>query len=212
MKCRNCLSGLLFAFIVNGLSTPGFAQPQGPSAGLVPWEYVNETIRSVSRQVMGMEFSVNVNIVAPLSELGACHDDAFDGRLETEIRWYNPDDETGRMMLNMLKDMNGIDQEKESFKNESGFNPGDAREESFAGGTLWVVDKNTPCVNEITGPTGKTEYNTHARYFQFSGTTLIKIEVQGMNNPAKTKEIIMKMIELADGFDYAALKATVGQD
>ncbi|NTW24124.1 MAG: hypothetical protein HGA37_05445 [Lentimicrobium sp.] len=212
MKNRSFVICLLMPLIFNGFLNSGYAQTKGLTDGLVPWDYVNQTVRKVSKQVMGIESSVNVNIVVPLNEYNGCQEDAFDGRMDADIRWYNTGDETGSIMLKMLKDMDGIAQDMESFKNKSGFEVSEAKEEDFAGGTLWMIDSNKPCINEITGPTGKTVYNTHIRYFLFTGTTIVKIEIQGLNNPGKTKEILTKTLGLINDFDFSALKSSVGPD
>jgi hypothetical protein len=212
MKNRSFVISLLMTVVFNGFLIFSYAQTKGLTDGLVPWDYVNQTVRKVSKQVMGIESSVNVNIVVPLNEYNGCQEDAFDGRMDVDIRWYNTSDETGRIMLNMLKDLNGIEQDKESFINQSGFEINEAKEEDFAGGTLWMIDANKPCINEMTGPTGKTVYNTHIRYFLFTGTTIVKIEIQGLNNPGKTKEILTKTLGLISDFDFSALKSSVGPD
>ena len=212
MKSKSIPVCLLMTVVLSCFLNLSYGQTRGLTDGLVPWDYVNQTVRKVSKQVMGIESSVNVNMVVPLNEYNGCQEEAFDGRMDTDIRWYNTGDETGKIMLKMLKDMDGIAQDMESFKNQSGFEISEASEEDFAGGTLWMIDTNKPCINSMTGPTGKTVFTTHIRYFLFTGTTIIKIEIQGCNNPGKTKEILTKTLGLIHDFDFSALKSTVGPD
>ncbi|MBK6966860.1 MAG: hypothetical protein IPH20_23905 [Bacteroidales bacterium] len=179
---------------------------------LIPWQYVNQTVSKASKMVMGMESNVTVTLVAQLNDYNACRTDSYDGRLDAEVRWYNSADETGVFMLNMLKDMNGIEQEKENFRQQSGFEPELVKELEWMGGTLWFTENKNACVNEISGPTGVTRYITRARFFLFNGTAMIKIKIEGQNNSEKTKEILAKTLELVNGFDFSSLKNVVGSE
>lgn len=196
------------AFLILLSSITLSAQTAQGIDALIPAEYVNKSMGSVSKQVMGLESNVNVIIIAPLTELNSCRNNSGDGRIDVMIKWYNEADETGRFMLNMITDYNGIEQEKQSFLGQSGFYADEARFEEWESGNLWFTEVKKPCVNEISGPTGKTEFNTHARYFRFTGHAFIEIDINGRNSLAHTKEILKNMLLKIASFDFSALKNT----
>ncbi|MBK6347090.1 MAG: hypothetical protein IPF68_14390 [Bacteroidales bacterium] len=188
------------------------AQSLSAADKLIPWDYVSQGTRKPGKTVMGIESSVNLSIVAALNENNACFKGARDGRLDLNIHWFNAADETGAFMLKMMKDMNGVGQEKDNFQMKDNSGAGEVKTEEWSGGTLWYEENQRPCVNEISGPTGITEVSAHARFFLFNGAAIIKIEVGGMNNVATTKEIIAKTLELINGFDFSVLKNANGSE
>ncbi len=196
----------LYLLVTGLLSLSGFAQPTKSIELLIPMSDVNQKISKVRKQIMGIESFVNVGIIADINDYNACSDESISaGGVSLKISWYNTNDETGKYMVSTLKDLNGINQEMNSFKNESGFNVNEAKEEDYQGGKLWIITKQKECVNEITGPTGKTEYFTHLRFFVFNGTAMIKIELKGFSKSVKMKEMLGKMIQEANKFDYSTL-------
>ena len=184
------------------------AQPAAGIDALIPAEFVNKSMGSVSKQVMGLESNVNVVIIAPLTEVNACSSKSGDGRLDAMIKWYNKADETGQFMLSMITDYHGIEQEKQSFLGQSGFNADEARLEEWESGSLWFTEVKKTCMNEISGPTGKTEISTHARYFRFTGNTFVEIDIYGYNSLSRTKEILKNMLQKIAAFDFSTLKST----
>lgn len=171
---------------------------------LVPWDYITESVSKNSGVIMGIESYVKVSISADILDTDACTSESISSNgLSMDYMWFNTNDETGKMMLKMHSDLNGIEQEKENFKLD------DATEEEFMGGTLWVIASSKDCINEISGPTGKTEYNTRMRYFGFNGTTIAKIEVHCECKPDKVKQIIKNTLQLSNEFDFSVLKNTV---
>lgn len=179
---------------------------------LIPYDYVNQTFKKPMKMIMGIGSSVNINIVADLDDTDACQPNSIStSGLKMDIAWYNTNDETGKMMLSMLKDLGAVEQNMESFKQESGFEISEAREEEFLGGKLWIITSQKPCINEITGPTGKTEYATHTRFFLFNGTTIVKIEIEFLGKPDIAKEMLGKIITNLGKFDFSLYKNVISQ-
>jgi len=206
------MKAIIFGLLILIATSSTSAQSLSAADKLIPWNYVNQTIRKANKTVMGIESSVNLSIVAALTENNACRKGANDGRLDVNIQWFNAADETGAFMLQMMKDMNGVGQVKDDFQMKGSSSAGELKTEEWSGGTLWYEENQRPCVNEISGPTGITEVSVHARFFQFNGSAIIKIEVGGMNNVATTKEIIAKTLELINGFDFSVLKNVSGSE
>jgi len=206
------MKSIIFCLFMLMAVTGTSAQSLSAADKLIPWDYVSQSLRKANKTVMGMESSVNLSIVAALTENNACGKVANDGRLDVNIHWFNASDETGAFMLQMMKDMNGVGQEKDNFQMKGKSGAGEVKTEEWSGGTLWYEENQRACVNEISGPTGITEVSTHARFFQFNGAAIIKIEVGGMNNVATTKEIIAKTLELINGFDFSVLKNLSGSE
>ena len=49
----------------------------------------------------------------------------------------------------------------------------------LAGGSLVIQGKSAECINTISGPTGRTEYSTNAKFFIYTGSALAKISFTG---------------------------------
>lgn len=179
---------------------------------LIPYDYVNQSFKKPIKMIVGIGSSVNINIVADLEDTDACQPNTIStSGLKMDIAWYNTNDETGKMMLSMLKDLGAIEQNMESFKAESGLEISEAKEENFSGGKLWITSSQKPCINEITGPTGQTQYNTHLRYFLFNGTTIVKIEIELLGKPDIAKEILSKIMANLGKFDFSLYKNVMSQ-
>ena len=125
---------------------------------LIPMEIVDER-GGIHKTVGGIGFNVRVSINAGIKFLDGCSDESY-GSLGVEIIWYDANDETGKYTLQMMKDLGAVKQDRQSFLGQ-----GDIQE--FAGGNIVLSSSNKACVNEITGPTGKIEYYTDAKYFSF---------------------------------------------
>ncbi len=72
---------------------------------LVPIDLVDQR-SSVNKTVGGIGSSVNISIVAGIKYLDACSNEESFGDLKIEVTWHNANDETGKYMLQMMKDMN----------------------------------------------------------------------------------------------------------
>lgn len=205
---KTIVSSVILLFVAAGSA----AQSVAAADKLIPWAYVSQHMRKASKTVLGTESSVNVSIVARLTESDACLKGTNDGRLDINIQWFNAGDEAGAMMLQMMQDLNGILQEKERFQLKEESDDSGVVEEEWLGGTLWYQVKQRPCINEISGPTGVTQTSTHARFFMFNGSAIIKIESGGKNSLSFTKEVISTTLELINGFDFSTLKNLYGSE
>lgn len=202
----------LLIVILTCLSFNTQAQDNKEIDKLIPYDYVNQSFKKPMKMIAGIGASVNINIVADLDDTDACQPKSIStAGLKMDIAWYNTNDETGKMMLSMLKDLGAIEQNMEAFKRESGFDISDAKEETLYGGKLWTTSSQKPCINEITGPTGQTQYNTHLRYFLFNGTTIAKIEIEFLGKPDIAKEILSKIIANLGKFDFSLYKNVMSQ-
>jgi hypothetical protein len=202
----------IFVVLLTCLSFGVHAQDNKEIDNLIPFDYVNQTFKKPMKMIMGIGSSVNINIVADLDDTDACQPNSIStAGLKMDLAWYNPNDETGKMMLSMLKDLGAIEQNMESFKQESGFEISEAREEEFSGGKLWIITSQKPCINEISGPTGITQYNTHLRYFLFNGTTITKIEIEFLGKPDVAKEMLGKMVTNLGKFNFSMYKNVIYQ-
>lgn len=159
---------------------------------------------------MGIESFANISLIASINDYDACSDNSVSSKgLKVSIAWYNTNDETGSFMLSTLKNLDGINQDMNSFKNESGFDVSKAKETTIEGGKLWIISTQKECVNEITGPTGKTEYQTQLRCFLFNGVYTLKIDLHGLSKPEKMNEMMYYIINEASKFDFSTLKNVV---
>jgi hypothetical protein len=115
-------------------------------------------------------------------------------------------------MLQLLKDMDGINQQMNEFKNSSGMDVSEAKESDFMGGKLWIISTQNECVNEISGPTGVTAYESSGRYFLFNGSTILKLDISCACKPDKLKGMIRHLVEKTGQFDFSSLKNTTAQE
>jgi hypothetical protein len=170
---------------------------------LIPMDLVDERSETY-KTVMGIGSGVNISIVAGIKYIDACSNADF-GNLKVEITWHNANDETGKYMLQMMKEMNVAEQDKKNF-----LNTGSAGKiEDFSGGTLKIYSDNKACVNEITGSTGKVEHSTEARYFSFKGSTILKITFLNKIKPETAKNIISKIADDVAKFDFSVYSNTI---
>ena len=197
---------LIFAIIV---SLPCYSQAPNVE-NILPNNDVNRTIRKIGYTVMGIGSTVHVDINCDINNYSSCNNDNILGRLDVEVNWYNTNDETGKMMLQMIKDLQTIPQEMADFKTSSGFEMMDqAKEVSIDGGKYWIYTKQKPCINEISGPTGKTEHQTQIRCYIFDGIKIIKIDLKGFFEAEKAKEIMQETDQNIKKFDFSTLSNVV---
>ena len=179
------------------------AQNTSNAESLLPMGDVNQKIRKVQQMVSDLGMMIRIEVNADLNSYNSCTNGPEPaGRVDMELTWYNTNDETGKYMLQMLKDLNGIEQMKEAFKNSSGMEIEEATEEAFLGGTLWTIANQNECVNEITGPTGVTAYQTLSRFFLFKGSAIFQIDVDWACKPAKAKELLGYIVDKSGSFNY----------
>lgn len=198
---------LLTAVMLAGICGPVVkAQVTKALNSLVPTDLVDKR-SSIFKAVSGIGSSVNINMGAGLKYVDACSDSDF-GNLKIDITWHNANDETGKVMLQMMEQMNVAEQDKETFlKGDKG-----AKRQDFAGGSLEILSSNKPCVNEISGPTGKTQYSTEAKYFSFKNNTVLKITLNNKMKPETAKNVISKIADDVAKFDFSVYSNTVASE
>jgi hypothetical protein len=180
---------------------------------LLPMNHVNQHFGKVRKVVGGIGSMLHIDIVADLNSYEACYNGPEPGGfLNAEFNWYNSNDETGKFMLQLLKDMDGINQQMNEFKNSSGMDVSEAKESDFMGGKLWTISTQNECVNELSGPTGVTAYESSGRYFLFNRNTILKIDLTCACKPDKIIEIIKHIVEKTGQFDFSSLKNTTAQE
>ncbi len=184
---------------------PVFAQSANVET-ILPTKDVNQNIREIAYSIMGIGSTVHVDLTCDLNNYSACHSDIGFGRLDIEIDWYNANDETGKFMLNLIKDMEMIPQQMADFKSSSGFERKEqAKEVSTEGGKYWIFTEQTQCINELTGPTGVTQHHTRIGSYIFDGIKIIKLDISGYFTSDKGKEIMMETVQNIKKFDFSAL-------
>ncbi len=198
MKFRTILILLLIVTASAALK----AQSLKDLNNIIPMDLVDSRSK-VDKTVMGIGASVHVTIAASIKSVDACSKADF-GHLKVEINWYNGNDETGKVMLQMMKDMNGADQEKESFLKQSK----EGKAENLAKGTVKIESSKKECRDAITGPTGEWEYTTNAWYFSFSDNRIIKIVFTDKIKPEAAKKIIANIALEATKFNFSRYAAT----
>lgn len=187
------------------------SQAQSPQnvETLLPMDHVNQQFRKVHNMVAELGSMTHIDLIADLNSYNACYNGPEPGGvLHAEFIWYNSNDETGKFMLQLLKDMDGINQQMNEFKNSSGMDVSEANESDFMGGKLWTISTQKECVNEISGNTGVTAYQSSARYFLFNGTTILKLDISCACKPDKVKEMISFMAAKTGQFDFASVKSS----
>lgn len=200
------MKSLILAIFAFGATLFCPAQNTSNAESLLPMGDVNQKIRKVQQMVSDLGMMVRIEVNADLNSYNSCNNGPEPaGRVDLELTWYNTNDETGKYMLQMLKDLNGIEQMKESFKHSSGMEIEKAKEEEFMGGTLWIIANQNECVNEITGPTGVTAYQTIARYFLFQDSVIFQIDIDWACKQAKAKEMISYIVEKSKQFNFIVI-------
>ncbi|KAF0200093.1 MAG: hypothetical protein FD170_3777 [Bacteroidetes bacterium] len=187
------------------------SQAQSPQnvETLLPMDHVNQQFRKVHNMVAELGSMTHIDLIADLNSYNACYNGPEPGGvMHAEFIWYNSNDETGKFMLQLLKDMDGINQQMNEFKNSSGMDVSEANESDFMGGKLWTISTQKECVNEISGNTGVTSYQSSARYFLFNGTTILKLDISCACKPDKVKEMISFMAAKTGQFDFASVKSS----
>ncbi len=175
----------------------------------VPAEMVDAR-SSVFKNVMGIGSFVQASVNAGIKNADACSDSDY-GNLHIDISWYNESDEGGKVMLQMMRDMNGIESQKDDFFHSGSFDPDQSVSEDLAGGTLLYVTHAKPCINTISGPTGQTEHSTEARFFAFFEDRVITVDLSAKIKPETARNLIIRIAEKANNFDFSSYKSVVAQ-
>lgn len=201
----------VLVLLLAGMLSNTNAQMHKAANKLIPLELADRRGGPVSRIITGIDASVNIAVTSGIKYQNACQDNDA-GKYKGEFIWYDANNETGKFLLQMVSQLNAVEQDKASFFAQSGFDMKKAKTEDFAGGTLCIIEESKPCVNEISGPTGKTEYISHARYFGFTGSTMIKIDFYSKVKSETVKSTIAKIMEEARKFDFSIFKTAMIQE
>jgi hypothetical protein len=161
--------------------------------------------KPVGKMITGIGAGVNITIISGIKHLEACSDADF-GTYKIELIWYDANDEIGKYMLNIMKDLKTNMQDRKSFFNTSTFDLKSAKQEDWEGGQLKYIANIKDCINSITGPTGKKEFTTKLKYFGLFENTTVKIDFDSKMKPETAKLHISKILEEVRGFDYSKYK------
>lgn len=193
-------------FMLVGLVHIVHAQKTNALNSIVPSEIIDSRAR-LHKSVGGIEASVHVSMVTGVKNLDACSDADY-GKLDIDITWYNANNETGKVLLNMMKQLNAVDQDMQHFL--AGVENG--KSEEFIKGTLIWSGTSVACVNEISGPTGKTSYATKAKYFAFFGNRMIKISMDAGLKPETIKKVLSTIVTGIEKFDFSMYSSTIADE
>jgi len=211
MKTSNLsLKSILLLFTAL-LYTASYAQNTKALNVLIPMSIADKRGGPISKSVGGIDAMVNITVNCGIQYLDGCSDEAA-GTYKGEFNWYDSNNETGKFLFDMVKQPANIEQEKKRFFEQGSFELSKAKMEEVAGGQLYYITESTPCVNEMTGATGKTGYFTQAKFYAFSGNLIIKIDFTSKIKPETVKTTIAKLVEEAKKFDFAVYKTTVIQE
>jgi hypothetical protein len=182
-----------------------FSQNTKSIEAILPMKDIDQTIDKMYYLPANMGFMAHVDVSASLVNYDDCSDHGqTQGGLKIQIDWYNINDETGKMMADMVK--GDISNVMNNFKNSSGFeNLSKAVESDIKGGKMWIYTSQKPCVNEITGPTGETEYFTQIRAFVFTGNKLLKIDLMSKSHPSTLEQSLRFFLDQSENFDFSTL-------
>jgi hypothetical protein len=197
------LKMLLVLFCISMLYSSLKAQTTKELNQILPMD-LKDKRADIYKTIDGMGFMVRADIHFPIQNIDACDPQVDYGELNLELIWYDLSDETAKYMLDMRKQLGGIDEEKQNFLGK-----GDT--EDFAGGSLRLNSGTKACINEITGSTGKIGYQTDAFYYCFTGTTFIKLSISSAIKPETIKSTINKIVEETRKFDFSVYKSINSQ-
>jgi hypothetical protein len=186
---------------------PLFAQNNQKVEDLLPMKDIDQSISKIYSQVSNLGFQNHVDINADLKTYDDCIWNNQQGRMKIQIDWYNTNDETGKMIADMIK--GDIPDLMKSFLYSSFSDQmkiDQAKEEIIKGGKLLVYSKNTQCVNEIAGPNGETQYFTAIRAFVFTGSLKMEISLYSYTKADALKQTLNEIIKKAESFDFSSLK------
>ncbi len=197
----------LFALILAySVSHVVYAQPKNNIEDILPMTDVDQTQEKLQVTTTNMEMMVHADVNGSLVNYDNCsRTDRNQGGLKIQIDWYNTNDETGKMMADMVKvDILSV---SKAFSTSSGFeNFNEAVERDINGGKMWVYTRNKACVNEITGATGEIEHFTQIRAFVFTGNKVLKIDLHAKTKAVTLEQTLQYILEKSETFDFSAIQ------
>ena len=156
---------------------------------------------------------VRVTLNGSLAETTACQKDSRQGQLRIELSWYNKNDETGKMMLQLVDNKPDFEAQWASHKKEIRHEyehyktPGHSLycselfEENVPGGRLHMVQYSyTYCDSERD-----KQYTVDARCFFFNGTTTGVIEIRSQNGVDEIRKMVKHIIQKTADFPFSSL-------
>jgi len=184
----------------------GFSQNNSPIESILPMKDIDQTYEKINTQVSNLVFMTHVDLNASLVNYDDCQrKDRTQEGLKMQIDWYNTNDETGKMMADMVQA--DIANAMKNYKNSSGFEHMDqALESDLKGGKMWMYSHREACVNEMTGATGGMNYFTQIRAFVCTGNKIIKIDLKAATNVTTLEQSLKFILDKCDLFDFSSLK------
>jgi hypothetical protein len=193
------LSKLSILFML--LSFSAFGQNDASIEQILPMKDIDQTYEKIQTAVGNMGSMVRVDITASLKNYDDCRrNDRTPGGLKIEIDWYNTNDVAGKMMADLIKD--DIENIMNSFHSSVDF---ENKEVELKGGKMWISSKQKACVNEITGPTGDTEFHSQISAFVFTGNIVLKIVLNSNSKPETLKQSLQYILEKVSFVDFISL-------
>jgi len=179
------------------MSSPVTAQLTNGLDKILPVDMVDSR-GGITRSVAGMDFMVRIFITEAIKNIDACSDADY-GHLSVEIMWYDKNTELGDSQIEMIGMMEIDKQQKEDFLGKGTY-------KDLAGGSLVIETASKECINEITGPTGKIQHSTDAKYFSYTGSAIVKIGYAGKVKAETATNIITKVAGEIKKFDFSIYK------
>ena len=164
---------------------------------LLPVDLVDSR-SEIFRSVTGMDFMVRIFLTEGIKNIDACSNSDY-GKLSIEIDSYDPNTELGKSQIDMIKMMKADEQQKQVFLGKGPYT-------DLAGGALVLQSKSAECINTISGATGRTEYSTNAKFFIYTGSTLVKISFSGKVKSETVTNFISNAAEQIKKFNFGVYK------
>ena len=156
---------------------------------------------------------VRITMNGNLAETTACQKISKTGQLRIELSWYNKNDETGKMMLQLVDNKPDFETQWASHKKEilneydhykapnNSLYCSDLFEENVPGGRLYMVQYSyTYCDSERD-----KQYTVDARCFFFNGTTTGTIEIRSQNGVDEIRKMVKHIIQKTADFSFSSL-------
>ena len=156
---------------------------------------------------------VRIAMNGNLAETTACQKDSKQGQLRIELSWYNKNDETGKMMLQLVDNQSDFEKQWASHKKEilneyehykapnNSLYCSDLFEENVPGGRLHMVQYSyIYCDSEHA-----KQYTVDARCFFFNGTTTGVIEIRSQNGVDEIRKMVKHIIQKTADFPFSSL-------
>lgn len=191
------------------LSFSAFGQKDASIEQILPMKDIDQAYEKMHIAVAKMGSMVHVDMTASVKNYDDCKRiDRTPGGLNIEIDWYNTNDEAGKMMANLIK--SDIENIMNSFHSSSGFeNLDKAKEVEIKGGKMWIDSKQKSCINEITGPTGETEFTTQIKAFVSTENMVLKIDLKANSKPKTLEQSLNYILDKVALVNFSSLTSKI---